>query len=834
MINSYKQLTGRYLKANKKRSLLTLIGIILSVALISSIGLFFKGIQVSEINDMKDKYGSYHLMYLDANEDLVSKVINNPKVSRYGFYEMGEGVQVGGKLTVSEVVATDKALELMPYKAKEGKLPQNQNEAAVEKWILSQIDKNAKVGSKIKFNNKEYTLVGILEDVVQDQMENKGVVLTKNNTIDKKNSALLVEVSSKTNLKNAVKELKQLGQKDKVIENVYLLSVLGATSDGSGLGGLYLTIGIIVAIVVIATIAVIYNSFQISIVERIKQFGLLRAVGSTPKQIRKIVLREATVLAIIGVPLGLLCGIIAIYGINITFKLIGADTVLGMKPVIDGQILAISAAVGVVSIYISALIPAIFAGKISPLVAISSRATISKEKIKKRKNKCVEKIFGFEGAMAAKNIKRNRKRYRITVFSIVISVVLFVTFKSFMDMTLTISSSPNESKNIHFSVVRDQESTEKNMAIDQKLIDNIKSLSTVEKVYGIYDAFTFDAAVSKASEIKEIQDIGTIYKRETINGSEKSIISSSIVVYDKDSMEVAKKYVKSGNIDIEKLDSENGVILIGKSTVHNDKSKKYYYGPVADLKVGDEIELQYFNPAKEAEKKLDFGKGIVKKVKVMAILQDEPFNYRGNSSGLKLITTDAVAKTLVENAEVKPVNLNIKIKDIKKEESAKTEIENTIRSNPSLQLINNIDNNRRSKTGTLMIQILIYGFVVVVSLIGSVNIINTLTTNILLRKREFAALKSIGMTQKGLRKMIILEGLLYGIVGTIYGSIISCGLSYMMFRGLNEVRELGWPIPWNAMAIAGSAALVIGYLSVLSPLSRIKKENLIDTIREDF
>lgn len=834
MINSYKQLTGRYLKANKKRSLLTLIGIILSVALISSIGLFFKGIQVSEINSMKDTYGSYHLMYLDTNEDLVSKVINNPKVGRYGFYGIGEGVKVSEKLTVNEVVATDKALELMPYKAKEGKLPQNQNEAAIEKWVLSQIDKNAKVGSKIKFNNKEYTLVGILEDVVQDQMENKGVILTKNNTIDKKNSALLVEVSSKTNLKNAVKELKQLGQKDKVIENAYLLSVLGANSDGSGLGGLYLTIGIIVGIVVIATIAVIYNSFQISIVERIKQFGLLRAVGSTPKQIRRIVLREATALAIIGVPLGLLCGIIAIYGINITFKFIGADTVLGMKPVIDGQILALSAAVGAVSIYISALIPAVFAGRISPLVAISSRATISKEKIKKRKNRIVEKVFGFEGAMAAKNIKRNRKRYRITVFSIVISVVLFVTFKSFMDMTLTISSSPNESKNIHFSVVRDQESTEKNMAIDPKLVDNIRALSTVEKVYEIYNAYTFDAAVNKASEVKEVQDIGTIYKSATLNGSEKSIISSSVVVYDKDSMEVAKKFLKSGNIDIEKLNSENGVILIGKSTVHNNKTKRNYYGSVADLKVGDEIDLQYFNPVKEGERKLDFGKGNVKKVKVMAILQDEPFNYRGNSSGLKLITTDAVAKTLVENTEVKPVNLNIKIKDIKKEEAAKTEIENTIRSNPSLQLVNNIDNNRRSKTGTLMIQILIYGFVVVVSLIGSVNIINTLTTNILLRKREFAALKSIGMTQKGLKKMIILEGLLYGIVGTIYGSIISCGLSYMMFKGLNDVRELGWPIPWSAMAIAGSAALVIGYLSVLSPLSRIKKENLIDTIREDF
>jgi putative ABC transport system permease protein len=132
-----------------------------------------------------------------------------------------------------------------------------------------------------------------------------------------------------------------------------------------------------------------------------------------------------------------------------------------------------------------------------------------------------------------------------------------------------------------------------------------------------------------------------------------------------------------------------------------------------------------------------------------------------------------------------------------------------------------------------MLQILIYGFVIVVSLISCVNIINTLTTNIILRKREFAALKSIGLTQKGLKKMIILEGLLYGIVGSIYGSIIGCGLSYLMYSGFGGLREFSWPIPWNAMAIAGAASLIIGYISVLSPLARIRKENLIEAIREE-
>ena len=145
---------------------------------------------------------------------------------------------------------------------------------------------------------------------------------------------------------------------------------------------------------------------------------------------------------------------------------------------------------------------------------------------------------------------------------------------------------------------------------------------------------------------------------------------------------------------------------------------------------------------------LEFGKGKINKVKVMAIVEDEPFNFRGDQEALKVITTEEVGKILIGKNEIKPINLNIAINDIKNEEMAKTEIEAAIKSNASLNLTNNIDENRRGKSGMLIMKILIYGFVVVVSLIGSVNIINTLTTNIILRKREFAALKSIGLTQR--------------------------------------------------------------------------------------
>ncbi|WP_152752992.1 ABC transporter permease [Clostridium estertheticum] len=835
MITSYKQLTGKYLKKNKKRTVLTIIGIMLAVALISTIGLFFKGMQDAEVQDAINSGGAYHIAFQKTNDKLISKIVNNPKVSRFGFYTKSKEINIGDKVNVNIITATDKALELFPFNAKVGRLPEKQNEIVMEKWVSLHIDKNAKVGKKIKVNNKEYALVGILEDNAQNQIDGNGIILSKNNNINKENAGLLVEISSKTNLKTAVNELKQLGEKNSVKENAYLLQMLGAGDESSGFGGLYMALAIIIGIVLISTIAVIYNSFQISVVERIKQFGLLRAIGTTPSQIRKIVRREATILAAIAIPLGLICSLIAINGIIIAFKLIGADSVIPIKISISPMVLSISAAIGLFAIYMSALVPAYFAGRISPLNAISGRTSITKEKIKRRKNRAIQKIFGFEGALAAKNIKRNKKRYRITVFSIVISVVLFVTFKSFMDMSLNISSDLNESKNIHFSVAGADQYTSEKSNIDNKIEDDIKALRSVDKVYNIYDSYFFNAAINNSSGVKEIENMGDVYKKTNFNGVDKTLIESSIRIYDKNSLEVSKKYLKSGNINIEKLNNENGVILVGKNRLYDQKTNKEYFGPIANIKVGDKIDLE-FNTFKQGEsnkENAEFDKGKVNKVKVMAILENEPFTF--TSSGLKIITTKEMGEKLIGKKGIKPSKLNIVLKDVKSEDTSKTEIDSAIKANASpLMVINNIDDNRKSKSTILMVKILLYGFVLVVSLIGSVNIINTLTTNIILRKREFATLKSIGLTQKGLKKMIVLEGLLYGVVGAVYGSVVGTGISYLLFKSMGDFREFGWMVPWQAIGIATAASLIIGYISVLSPLSRIKQSNLIESVREDF
>lgn len=832
MINSYKEITGRYLKSNKKRTALTIIGIILSVALISSIGFFFKSMQAAQIEDIKNSYGSFHLLFKNADDTLVAKVKSNPNVQGSGIYNVGETFSINEKLKVREVYGTDEALQLLPYKIKEGRFPEKNTEIAMESWFVGKVKNGAKPGDKIKILNKEYTLVGILNDTYSNQQEGMGELLTKGVPTTSKGQVLVVQLKSTKNLKANVSELEKLVNKNDFVENYHLIEM-----EGQGIQDeLFVTLAIIISIVVISTIAVIYNSFQISVVDRVKQFGLLRAVGATPKQIRKIILREATFLAAIGIPIGLAFGVIALYGIHYTFTLIGGGDLVFISPTVSLDVIIISILVGLLSIYISALIPAIFAGKISPLVAISSRNSITKEKIKKsrRKSFLIHKLFGFEGTLASKNLKRNRKRYRTTVFSIVISVTLFITFKSFMDQSLNVYSEVNESDKIHFSIVTTENAYISKGKIDQNIIQQVNNLPQIDVAYKVYNPYYFDAVMDKSKELDSIQDFGDVYKDITYKGEKKTLTAGSMMVYDEKSLEAAKGYVKDGNIDSQALNKENGVIIIAKNTIYNQKTEKNFYGSLADFKVGDEILLQS-NEAQmdQTKKKVDFGQGQVKKVKVLAILERDPFTFKGPQQDVKMITTEEVAKSLT-GKDVNPVALNIKIKDVNQEEQSKAQLENAISGAGDLKVINVIDVNRMSKSGILMIKILLYGFVVVVSLIGCVNIINTLTTNIILRRREFAALKSIGLTQKGLRKMITLEGMLYGIMGSVYGAILGSILSYLIYNGISNVREQSYMLPYEAIAIAAAGTMLIGYLSVLAPLKRLKKDNIIDVVREDF
>ncbi|MGE7932452.1 ABC transporter permease [Viridibacillus arvi] len=659
MINSYKQLGTKYLKGNMKRTILTLVGIVLSVALISTIGLYMKGSQLSQIENTKKLSGvSFHVGISDYDEEILNKIKFNPQIESFGLMSQGDIFPVG-EVSVQMNFADHQALNFLTYSLLDGKLPTNAHEAAIDSWLIPYIKKDLQIGDSFELDGKTYQLVGLLNYSGSTQKDNRGRLLTYKSEFAIGEGRILIEINEKADFNEVLDELKSITENDNIDINNELIRVLRPESNQS----LLTILVIVVSIVVIATIVVIYNAFQISVVERMKQFGLLRSIGATRKQIRQIVMKEAVVLAIIAIPIGIICSLLALGILQTIFLIILEDSSNVPLFNIDWQILLISSILTLIAVLVSSYYPAFFAGRISPLLAISSRLSINKGKIKNQNNKVLRKPFSFPLSMALKNVKRNKNRYTVTVLSIIISSVLFITFSSLM-----------------------------NIAFSSKLL----------------------------------------------NDSSKSDLTISIR-------------------DDNNVSSEHQEILEQIKVIEN-------ISEVSEQDLSFEIELK---------------------------------------------DTDQYIAT---------------VEDIQK----------TIGKKHSIIVVNNFEENKAKNEEALIIKVLVYAFIVVISLIGSLNILNTITISIVIRRKELAALKSIGMSQKDLKKMIIYEALIYGFSGSLQGIFFGCILSYIItYNATSGFLNVEWSIPYIACFITFVTALLISYLSVLLPLRRIQQDNIIDTIREE-
>lgn len=439
MINSYKAISGRYLKSNKKRTALTIIGIILSVALITSICTFILTVQNSMLEQQIKEVGAFHAVVEKATRADIEKLEINPKIDKLGLGKSEEPVQFIKDKLIGINHLNESGFELMNVQLEEGELPKKGNEIAVERWILRYFESGIKVGDEIeikdeKGNAKSYVLSGIVKDDWRSQNIGtaKGYMAVDHEILQGSEVTALVQIKEKADKWQVINEIKEsVSEGAEVSHNEDLMRLTGESSD-SGLNAAITTVVImVIGIVVLATVVVIYNAFQISIAERIKQIGLLRAIGTTKKQIINLVLREATLMILIGVPLGMFFGIIAVYCIAFVFtKLTPTGDFSNLKVVLSPITLILSGIIGALSIYASAYLPARSAGKTSPLVAISSQALIKKEK-RSRGGLFLGRFLKIDWGMALKNVKRNKKRFYVTVFSMAISVTLFVTFTSF-------------------------------------------------------------------------------------------------------------------------------------------------------------------------------------------------------------------------------------------------------------------------------------------------------------------------------------------------------------------------------------------------------------------
>ena len=857
-MNLYTSLTLRYLKQNKRRTLVTIIGIILATALICGIGNICTSFMDYQMRDEIQSSGSFYATFTDIDKEKASVITKSSGVSEYGYKKnLGSVIWDKKNSTSLDINVFDKnTINSFQISLKKGSYPKNESELIVTQDLLNKWNK--KIGDKITLNLGEliYDDMGMISKLKNSQKTTFKIVGTLDkapynsklfaiagfdiNSVDK-NEKFDVSICTK-NPKDIYKTAISIGENIGLVQkddpqdesynydeqtNLYfkdidynegLLRLLGASAYSNINITLLLIVGLVASLVIIATIATIYNSFSIAISERKKQFGILNSIGATKSQIMKLVFLEGFLVSIIGIPIGLLSGTIAI---DIVFKVIktffktSMFGELGLRVVFSQTVLILSTLIILLTIFISALIPARNAAKISPLEAIKNSSNLKVGKIKS--SKLVKKIFKTEGELAYKNLRRNKGKFRITLFSLVISIVIFISFNGFVDMFI-------EANQINYgSITNDLTLYENNLLTKeevQKTIDELKKINGLKDV-AIDKGYNLNVHVDEKNINKDLRESLKQSRYVDMDNSNYNFINSRL--YIPGYFNISNIKLSEGKFDRKTAKAENGVILVRYS--YQESLAKKGKVVLSNYKVGDTLNCtitSYDSDGKESAKEV--------KLKILAIT-DEILtgNNQYPETSFGVVAYDDLIPSLGitddKSSSIYYVATN-------REKSTRDEVKKVAEEN-NLSVIDSIDEAQKLEQTMNVMKIFVYGFIVVISLVSVTNIINTISTNINLRKREFAIIKSIGVTPQGFKKMIYMESILYGILSLLYGIPIGICMNVLMNKILEGVITVQTLIPYKAILICVVAIFIITFIASYIPLKKISKENIIDNIRQE-
>ena len=822
------------LKLNKKRSIVIIIGIILSTALICGVAGLVTSFQKTMVNTAKEGQGNYHTIFYNVPKEELKYIEENREVKDYflseelGYSYLPNHKNVEETPIVNVISMNDKFIENMSVKLKEGRLPENDTELAISTRINAKFNTNYKVGDTITLNINEteqnmengipktYKIVGIIERpilAIESYDVDWFTAITKMQNINKKANIAVLYNKPKDYIKNTETINNITKTENKV--NKELLAYEGTSLDDETLKTIYGLGAFIIGIVLVSSVFVIRNGFEISITERLKQYGMLSSIGATKKQIKKSVYFEGFILGLIGIPLGIISGVFAIYilvnVVNYILKdYISKGTLLTFS--ISWIAIAISVFVAIITIWLSCKKSAQKASKVSPIEAIRNSEDV---KLKAKKVKCpkiITKVFKTGGEIAYKNLKRSRKKYRTTVISIIVSIVIFISISSFIQYGFKMSEAYYTEMNYNYMVfVQENENEDNKEELKKyKILEDISKLPDVGE-YSINksNVLTMNMDEKHKSELteygKEIKE--RFYDEENgVRIDEINVISLNKEAYE--------RYVSKIGGDYDKY--KNGAILIDKNINTNNDGKKIQ-GNIYTWKKGDIItgkinDTQY-------------------NIEILAKTEEIPagVNILYNPDAFIIVSEDFINKV-----GYKTIALYSNSKDAYKldEEIKQYKQENNITDN-TIQTFNMEESARAENAVVLVISIFLYGFIGVITLIGITNIFNTITTNMNLRKKEFAMLKSIGMTKKEFNRMIRLESIFYGLKSLIIGIPIGIILSYGMYTIFRNNMEMEYVLPYKSIVISIVFVVIIIGIIMKYSMSKINKQNVIETIRND-
>lgn len=828
-MKSYSDITLKYLKENKKRTLFTIIGIILSLSLISGVG--FLGLSVRDLlydNAIKNN-GDYEFGFWNVDKKVISILRNDVDLDKVGVITNADSgpYKLGGFEDCTIYITSEDEVclkDIFKTELTEGRLPENSSELIIsdeaKEYLKLELNDNVTLnevnyenGKEIKVGVKEFTIVGFTkESFPSDGTWLNGITFLEKIENNKTYDIKFTVKDNKNKYQTVLSKAKRLNIEEQLIDSNNDLLALRGQSEYKGINDVIKGISIFVIIIImITTIFLIYNTINISITERMAEFGILRSIGATPKQIRNLVIKESLILCLISIPFGVLSGFI---GVWITVKLLESnismmfnDSILTVK--FYPSIILFTLIIGVITIFIASFGPARKAGKVSPISIIKGSSGGS---IKYYNGKIVRKIFGVEGWVAYKNIRKNSKRFIVTILSLSISLIMFILFTTLNMKRLDELAYINKSSLTHGNIYLRKD-------IVNEVSDKIKNINGIDEVYIQPYLWTEYLALDPALITDEFKSSYGYESDEFLN-------NITILGYDDNSLK---------ELGVENGLKDGEVIIINSFARYNEDGKLENIN-ISNLEEDDTFKIPVSNFSTLEENFLDLliedlNNDNCIEFKVKKILDKNPFESDYNYDFKIIMNKDFLEK--INTSEYIRYELKFKytnINDEKLTESASNELQ-SIEEDYKLTLNDlNADNKMQQQMWTV-INVFVYGFIVIISLIGIVNVVNTISLNILLKKKEFGTLGTIGMSERQLSKMVILEGMLHGIIASIIGGIISLVLVLIAVKIINFGLTVSAKIYWQPFVIGFAINLLVVLIASLIPLNKLKKMSLVETIR---
>ncbi len=932
-MNLMKTLTLKNLRLNRKRTIVTIVGIILATALLSALVTLVSSFQYSMIEYQKQKDGDFHVKFSNVKMSELSEFKNNRNIEST-FETMGMGfANLDGCKNEDKpyayVMATDEAgFERGCFKLIEGRMAKNEDEIVIPRHLKTNGRIDIKVGDEITLDvgkrydsntegvisensayeneaetltdtvTKHYKVVGIMERpgygmedysaagytfvtysdelaaidngtkseaseadttltvysrYTKKALRNKDAVTADIIGVDEK----LFEKANNSSVEMSSEEsdrfLKEMeNAKYDIYMNGYLINYECVFPIDGSFKALFTVAAVVALIIILTSVYCIKNSFNISITEKIRQYGMLASVGATRRQIKSSVKTEAAMLGVVGIPVGTMSGILASL---ILVKVVNAlsagwlNVALSFHTSLPALILAVI--LSIATIYFSATGSARRAAKVTPLEAIRNTKEIKIKSAKLKTPAIIGRIWGIGGVISYKNIKRNNKKYRTTVTSIVICSVTFIVISYFMSMAFSVVGMSYASADYNIGI---NMSCKKDIDIEKfsKLLSGIEGAED----YLVGAGYDFD--VSKPEYTKEYGE----YCRQLYDDGEDVSQMFLITVLDDKSYD---KYASDAGIK----NAAAGAILVNKCTfdVYNENSSKYAKKEMElyKYKAGDTIECGYnvYDDASSDDNAVEGGtesstednsgyvdeetinNGVRKTVDVTiaGVTDKVPIGYNGYSNTLLFMNQKGFESLWGDGKngnEIKPGYASYSAYVVAENaDEYQDTFEKETEENPEYSQISfyvsNLDKEMRDEKSLFtLLGVFAYGLIVVIALIGITNIINTLSTGMELRSREFATLRSIGMTDKQFVGMVRLESVFISVKALVIGVPLGILISYLLCVMMNRMDDaIIYEPPYKAIILCIVVVIMLIYAIMKLSMTKLRHNNIIETIKNE-